>query len=465
MVQLDRDGPLYRQIYAALRRSILEGDYPAGSRVPSTRALTASLNVSRNVVLLAFEQLAAEGYLEGRPGSGTYVVSPLPDAAAPGTGAPAAPALSTPVRLSRYGRRALASAPALRASTPLAFDFRYGLAPPDSRSLTVWRRLLARHAASQPLDYAPPEGHPALRAALAVHLRRNRGVVCDPDQVLVVSGSQQALDLVARVLLDPGDAVVIEEPHYQGARQVLQAAGATLVPVGVDGEGLDPRAIRAGRRRVRLAYVTPSHQFPTGAVMPLSRRLALLEWAHARDAFVVEDDYDSEYRYEGRPVEAVQGLDRRGRTIYLGTLSKVLFPSIRLGFVVLPPALVPAFTACKWLADRHTSVLEQSALAEFLRTGQFERHLRRMRRLHARRREALIAALNEHLGRRVTVMGTQAGIHLLAWLPGVPARRTPHIVRRAAEAGVGVYSVAPYYLDPPRRAGLTFKLDNIICQW
>ena len=413
--------------------------------------------MSRTVILGAFEQLLAEGYVEGRRGSGTYVASPLPDQALAsfnrGAGSPTRKASR---RLSRYGRRALAAAPlaAMTASQGVQLDFRYGFAPPEPESQATWRRVLSQAASRLALDYAPAAGDPALRAVLASHLARHRGVRCDPEQVVVVGGSQQALDLATRLLLDPGDRVVIEEPHYLGARAVFRAAGARLVPVRVDGAGLDLPSLARRRLDARLAYVTPSHQFPTGAIMSLARRLALLEWAERQDAFVLEDDYDSEFRYEGRPVEAVQALDTRGRTLYVGTFSKVLFPSLRLGFVVVPEALVEVFQAGKWLVDRHSPLLEQSALAEFLETGLYDRHLRRMRRRHASRRAALIEAIRHELGDAVEVMGTEAGIHLVMWLREVRADDIHALLEAASEAGVGLHSIAPYYLRPPDRAGL-----------
>ena len=464
LINLDGQGALYAQIYRALRRAILNGELAPGARLPATRALCEVLGVSRNVVLLAYDQLLAEGYLAGRVGSGSYVASPLPEQMlrAPKSSAAEAPGPPGPARLSAYARRALLGAATGRTQSDEAaprYDFRYGPTNLDGVALSVWRRLLAQHAALPPITYSPAEGSPALRAAVADYVRRCRGVRCDAEQVLIVTGSQQALDLVGRVLLEAGDRVLIEEPHYRGARAAFLSAGAELLPVEVDGEGFD---IAAGEGSdARLAYVTPSHQFPTGAVMSLARRLALLQWAAREDAYVVEDDYDSEYRYEGRPVEAVQGLDRHGRTLYIGTFSKVLFPALRLGYLVVPPELAPAFAAAKWLADRHTPTLEQEALAELIAGGHFERHLRRKRREHAVRRETLLAALAEQLGERAEPCGTQAGVHLLVWLPGVALSDLEPLVERAARADVGVYSIAPYYLNPPDRAGLLLGYANL----
>jgi GntR family transcriptional regulator/MocR family aminotransferase len=271
---------------------------------------------------------------------------------------------------------------------------------------------------------------------------------------MIVNGSQQALDLTARILLDPGDGVVIEEPHYLGARRAFVAAGARLLTVPVDTEGLNIATLPDAATGARLAYVTPSHQFPSGAIMSLARRLGLLAWAERVGAYIIEDDYDSEFRYAGRPVEALQGLDRSGRVIYIGTFSKVLFPSLRLGYMVLPPSLWHAFTTAKWLADRHTAHLEQEVLTDFICEGHFERHLRRSRTRNATRREALLDALATSLGRRVEVSGANAGMHLLVWLHDVAPADVETLIARAARAEVGLYSITPYYLTPPQQAGL-----------
>ncbi|MBI2204926.1 MAG: PLP-dependent aminotransferase family protein [Candidatus Rokubacteria bacterium] len=458
LVTLREDRTLSTQVYASLRRAILAGELAAGTRLPSTRTLARDLAVSRNTVLLAYDQLLAEGYVEGRPGSGTYVAQALPEAPA-GAARATARVQTTPARLSAYGARAAA----IRFASPrgpdrhLPYDFRYGTPKVAEFPHAVWRRLLGRHARGSTvatMAYGPPEGAPVLREAIAAYLRRARAVVCDPAQVLVVNGSQQALDLTARVLIDAGDTVALEEPNYLGARWAFHAAGARLVAAPVDADGLDVTRLGRERARARLVYATPSHQFPTGVVMSLSRRLALLEWASANRAWVVEDDYDSEYRYEGRPIEAVQGLDRSGRVIYVGTASKVLFPALRLGYLVVPPSLVEAFTAAKWVTDRHSATLEQLVLADFIADGHFERHLRRSRTRNAARREALLAALHGELGDRVDVVGANAGVHLLAWLRGLSPAAVPALIEDARGEGVGVYSIAPYYFRSPPQAGL-----------
>ena len=466
MIRLDGHDTLYLQVYRALRQAILEGELSPGSRLPATRTLAQELEVSRNVVLTAYDLLFAEGYVEGRVGAGTFVAQQLPDdllqARSVSSTVPSREEI--PPRLSRYGQRALRSGAPSRSQGPppkLRWDFQYGEVAPDELCMRQWRQLLTAHAENAELNYSPAEGWPELRIQITDYVRRNRGVVCDPEQVIVVNGSQQALDLSSRLLIDPGDPVVIEDPHYQGARQIFHAAGAEMVPVSVDDHGLNVARIPALARAARLLYTTPSHQFPLGAVMPLKRRVDLLDWAERNDCYVLEDDYDSEYRYEGRPMEAVQGLDRRGRTIYVGTLSKVLFPALRLGYLVLPTALVEPFIAAKWLADRQAPTLEQEVLARFIAEGHFERHLRRMRVVNAERREALLAAIDEHLGSQVQIQGTNAGVHLVLWLRDVQRTDLAPLVARAAGLGVGVYPVDPYYFQPPDQAGLVLGYASL----
>jgi GntR family transcriptional regulator/MocR family aminotransferase len=346
----------------------------------------------------------------------------------------------------------------------LRYDFRYPLPAIDDFPWLLWRRLTARclrRASLSFLSYGPPEGYEPLRVAVSQYLHRSRGFTCDPAHIIIVGGSQQALDLTARVLVDPNDPIVIEEPQYPGARQVFAAAGARLVPVDVDSKGLDPAQLGARAARARLAYVTPSHQFPTGAVLTLERRLALLDWAERTGAWVIEDDYDSEYRFQGHPIAAIKSLDRASRVIYVGTFSKLLFPALRLGYVVVPAPLLPSFTAAKFLADRHAPTLEQAVLAEFIAQGHFDRLLRRLRKRVAARRAALLTALDEYLGHRVTVSGTNAGIHILLLLRNVSTAELPSLVELAAAAGVGVYPSTAFYITPPRHGGLVLAYGSI----
>jgi GntR family transcriptional regulator/MocR family aminotransferase len=454
VIPLSRRGePLFRQVYAGLRQAILSGTFRAADRLPSTRELADELGISRTVVLLAYDQLIAEGFAAGRGGSGTYVSAELHSGSRPKKNERAAK-----LQLSRYGATADAVGSSVdfpgRRSVPLRYDFAYGgRGDVETFPYQMWRRILLRHARKAPvrqLDYGVAGGSLALREAIALHLRRARAVICDASQVIVVNGSQQALDLIARVLIERGDAVAVEDPQYQGTREVLRAAGARLQPVPVDRDGLQPDALP---KNARLAFVTPSHQFPTGAILPLARRLALLDWARRKAAIVVEDDYDGEFHYEGQPLESLQGLDSEGRVIYVGTFSRTIFSALRIGYLVAPKSLVAAFTAAKWLCDRHTATLEQETLAEFISTGMYERHLRRVRRRNTAHRAALLEAIREHLGERVEVTGDGAGTHVVLW-PASKRIAEDAVIQSAAAHSVGVYGISGYFLARPSRAGL-----------
>jgi len=470
---LDGKGPLHRQAYRALRQAILSGALPPGRRLPSTRALAREAGLSRNTLLEAYAQLVAEGYAAPRAGSGTTVAQALPEEALHAErlrGAPpSGPANAThrtdagspahPRRSAWLARlRRAAPRPGLSwslASDRVPYEFRYGEPAYADLPLTAWCRALARRARRariRDLAYAAPGGAPELRRALAAHLARTRGVACGPEQVIVTHGVQQGIDLTARALVDPGDRVAVEEPGYGGVTLALEAAGARLVPVPVDAEGLEVGRL-ARLAPVRLVCVTPSHQFPTGAVLPLSRRIELLGYAREHAAFVFEDDYDSEYRYSGRPIECLQGLDGDGRVVYAGTASKLLFPALRIGWLVAPPDLAPDLLLAKAACDTGSASLEQLALADFIESGQLERHVRRTRLRNAARRAALLDALRRELGAAAVVSGTDAGLHVLLWLPDLPASEATAFRHRCREAGVGIYPVAPYYREPPDRAG------------
>jgi GntR family transcriptional regulator/MocR family aminotransferase len=457
LVRLTDQAPLHLQIYRAFREAILSGEMAPGSRLPSSRAEARTLGVSRNVVLQAYGQLEAEGYIGGSRGSGTYVTSEIPDwTTPPASKKSSAAADGTRIQLSEYARRASAAEPFARRHR-LPYDFAYGLSRPDDRTVRCWQRALRRAGEHLPLDYGPAEGNPELRDAIAHYLFRSRAVRATAENLVVVSGSQQGLSLASRLLFEPGDSILVEDPCYQGARQIFRADGLDLVPCPVTDDGLE----WPGDSRAKAVYVTPSHQFPTGVTLPLARRLKLLSWAEERNAVILEDDYDSEYRYEGRPLESIQGLDVHGRVVYLGTFSKVLFPALRIGYLVLPRDLVSAFRRAKWLSDRQASVLEQRATAELLRSGEFDQHLRRARVRNQSRREALLAALEAHLAEPYEISGANAGIHVVVWFPGRSAKEIDAWIGAAQKAGVGLYSVAPYFLSEPRRAGLLFGYGSL----
>lgn len=469
LLTLDGEGALYLQIYRALKQQILGGRLKAGVRLPASRVLATNLGVSRNVILQAYDQLKAEGFISGRVGAGTrvakqlFLTDDLAHIAADKPGAVPTPEVRLTTRaaigLEHWRTR---SRSGTAAAKPGLHDFRYGDVEVDPHTERVWRRLSSHLFTARVHQYGDPQGDAGLREIIADYARTGRGCHCTADQVCIVNGSQQALDILARLFISPGTRVIMEEPGYLGARTVFQAAGATLVPVAVDREGIDPGGFSGESITRGMIYVTPSHQFPTGSILSLSRRLALLEWAERRDCFIVEDDYDGEFRYAGRPIPALQGLDRSGRTLYVGTFSKVLFPGLRLGYVILPIHLVEPFVAQRWLCDRHTATHQQRVLATFIGEGHYERHLRRMRKRYEARRGLLIDALARAFGNEIELHGTNAGLHLLVWFREASlVTRESELVEAARAVGVGVYPVSPLYQEPPPRLGLLFGYGGI----
>lgn len=449
--------PLYRQLYDALRQAILDGRLHPGGRLPSTRMLAADLGVGRNTVLAAYEQLTAEGYLEGMVGAGTQVAAVLPDSllnldrqAQPSVRKNAAPVART---LSKRGT----SLSATRRLTPAytrgqGRAFQHGLPAIDRFPALLWSRLLARHSRDTRNGlhgYEVGIGLPALREAIAAYAGAARGVVCSPEQVIVTVGAQGALDLAARMLLDPGDPVWVEDPGYLGARGALSGAGAELVPVPVDGEGLDVEAGILRHPSPKLVYVTPSHQFPLGATLSLSRRLALLDHAARERAWILEDDYDSEYRYQGRPIASLQGLDRTGCVIYMGTFAKTLFPALKIGYLIVPEHLVDAFGAAIRISGHVPPAVMQAALADFIGEGHYGGHVRRMRSLYAERRSVVLDALENELAPWLRAAPGEGGLQLSAFLPRGADDRA--LAAAAMKAGLHVSPVALYRLEegPP----------------
>ena len=449
--------PLNRSVYAALRSAILEARVPAGGRLPSSRALAAELHVSRNTVLYAYEQLAAEGYVETRRGAGTFVVSMLPTRVPPTR----RPVVGADLSLSMLGARLTGGAsgtkPAARhAATPLPYDLRAAASVHDAQALDAWARFLVRRARALPRDvrrHEPSGGSPALREALAAYLARARGLECRPEQIIVTQGSQQAIDLCLRLLVDPGDPVVLEDPHYTGYARGLKACGADVLHVPVDAQGMQVDGLD-DLPPAKVACVTPSHQFPAGGVMPLARRLRLLEWARRNHTTVIEDDYDGEFRYDGRPLESLYRIDDHGRVVYVGSASRVLFPAVRIGWAVVPETLVPAFRQLKAITDGDVASLEQLAFADFICEGSLERHVRRARKRLASRRAALLDALERELGQRVEVAGASAGLHVLLRVRGLPQTAFGPLRRACLARGVGIYSAAANYAKPPAEVEL-----------
>jgi GntR family transcriptional regulator/MocR family aminotransferase len=449
---------MYRQLSDWFRRAILDHRLKSGQRLPSTRQLAEELAVSRIPVLAAYEQLLAEGYLETFIGAGTCVARSIPQE----TSRSAAlkpdrllPSPAGPGAARRLSRRAAAMRTQDRSWLSNLGAFRVGLPALDDFPAGVWSKFVNRHARKPPKDllyYGDTMGYLPLREAIAAYLGAFRAVRCEASQVLVTTGSQQGLRLAAQVLLDPGERVWMEEPGYPGAQLALHAAGARLVPVPVDQEGLDvAEGMRRGRT-ARAAYITPSHQFPLGVTLSAARRMQLLNWAARSGTWIIEDDYDSEYRFGGRPIASLQGLDTDGRVIYLGTFSKVMFPAMRLGYLVLPRDLVPPFAVAREAADTCSSGLYQAVMADFIREGHFARHIGRMRKLYAQRRRALVEAIQQQLDGRLEVLGAEAGMQLAALLPrGVD---DVAVARKAAKKGVSARPLSGCYLHAPARGGL-----------
>jgi GntR family transcriptional regulator/MocR family aminotransferase len=444
-VELKGPKPIHRQIYEAYRTAIVEGSLRPGQRIPSTRVLATELGVSRLPVLNAYGQLLAEGYFKSRVGAGTVVSSSLPDQFTA--------RLSAARSLPRPGPRPVAHRCALlpcREISPWLLGlgaFAVGQVAYDQFPLQVWSRLVARRCRNmngKSFHYGDKMGLKTLRETIASYLRTARSLRCEADQIMIVSGSQQALEVSARVLFDPGSRVWVEEPGYHLARAVFAMHGCHLVPVPVDEEGLDVAEGIKRYRKARAAFVTPSHQFPLGVIMSASRRFQLLEWAQNTGSWIIEDDYDSEYRYESSPITSLQGIDANARVIYIGTFSKVLFPSLRLGYVVIPPDLVDAFVAIRWAMNLGSPSFYQEVLADFIGEGHFGRHIRRMRVLYHERRCALAASVGKELGSMVEVVGSEAGMHLTVNLQN----RTDdvRIAERASSQNLRIWPLSVHYL-------------------
>jgi GntR family transcriptional regulator / MocR family aminotransferase len=443
---------LHRQIYNSYRAAILDGRLRPGQRIPSTRVLASEIGVSRFPVLNAYAQLLAEGYFESRVGAGTVVSSSLPDqltsSRPPGTLQSA----------TRSGPRPVARrSPILRGIEAMPWmqnwgAFRVGQVAFDQFPLHIWSTLVARRCRgmdSQSAHYGNLMGSVVLREAIANYLKIARSVHCEAEQVMIVNGSQQALEIATRVLLNPGSRVWVEEPGYRLARDVFELNGCHVVPVPVDTEGLDVGAGIMKCRKAQAAFVTPSHQFPLGVTMSASRRLQLVEWAQHSGSWIIEDDYDSEYRYESLPIASLQGLDANSRVIYVGTFSKVLFPSLRLGYLVIPPDLVDRFHICRRVMDLGPPTFTQEVLADFIDEGHFARHIRRMRVLYGELRRALVNSLTQDLGSMVEVVGDEAGMHLAVMLQD--GHRDMEVSKRASRQRLSIWPLSPSYLGEERQ--------------
>lgn len=449
-----------REIYQALKTQIEDGVYGPGDKLPSTRTLASEFGASRTTVTAAYEQLLAEGFIETGQGRRARVTPMLRVARSLRQ---RSKRTQRAARLSAYARRLADLAESPVVSEPLPIDFRYGdIAAADFPGL-AWRRALTKAATtsgSRRLRYQEPQGSTELRTSLQAYLWRARSLRCSHEQIIIVNGSQQGLDLCARVLLDAGDRFVIESPCYWAARHVFETVGASPQFVPVDEEGLRTDMLDS-IKKARLCYVTPSHQFPLGHILSAPRRAQLLHWASNAGAYIVEDDYDGEYRYDIRPIRPLHTFDEAAHVIYLGTISKTLSPLLRLGYLVLPPELVDAFRAAKRLTDRHSPTLEQAALAAFIESGAYERHIRKLRRKNAQRRTALLDAFSENFGNTITVQGSEAGLHLVAWFRNHGSAQEEQLAQQARSAGVGIYPISDLYEHPrafaaKRRAGFVF---------
>lgn len=477
-IELDRRQGLSRQLYQALRVRVLDGRLASGMRLPASRDLASALAISRNSVVRAYDQLYAEGFIEGRVGDGTYVAK-LPQnvpverklSTKPSTGFSTglSTALSTnwldlPVvssskvihngALQRVENNHLAKPP---SGPPRAF--RVGVPAFDLFPFEVWAKLNAafwRKPDLQQLCYGDPAGDPRLRGLIAAYLRSSRGLQCSAEQIVITSGAQQGISLCAQLLVEPGDGVAIENPGYRAAGHAFAVAGAKLHGVAVDSEGIDCNAL-AKLSDCRLAYVTPSHQYPTGVVMSLARRLELLAWAEHHQGWIVEDDYDGEYRYSGAPLAPLAALDRQGRVLYVGTFGKVAFPALRLGYLVLPPGLVDAFSQRRAVDVRHSEVSTQAVMAEFMAAGHFQRHIRRMRRAALSRRNTLLANWPQNIPGVGLLPNVAAGLHMTVAVESLARER--ELVEAAAEVDVEVNALTSYWLPDSQapqnqRAGL-----------
>ncbi|MGA8222562.1 MAG: PLP-dependent aminotransferase family protein [Candidatus Acidiferrales bacterium] len=450
--------PMHRQVSEWFRRAILEGQLRPGQRVPSTRNLAAELKVSRIPVLSAYEQLLAEGYLETFVGAGTCVASSIPDDAfrpAKGKIRDGSAHLAQGKAPRRTSRRAALLRMPPQPWLNILGAFRVSLPALDHFPIRAWSKLVNRHLRNPPREmmaYGNSKGFMPFREAIAEYLGAVRAVRCEPSQILVTTGSGLGLQISAQVLLNSKERVWMEEPGYPGARLALMTVEAQLLPVPVDEEGLNVReGIRRGRS-AQAVYITPSHQYPLGVTMSATRRMLLLNWAVRNGAWIIEDDYDSEFRFGARPIASLQGLDDDARVIYVGTFSKVMFPALRLGYVVVPKDLVPAFSAVRAATDDFSSTLYQVVMTDFIREGHFARHIRRMRILYRERRTALVQAIREQMSDLLEVIGAEAGMHLVALLP--PGISDREVSRKATQMSISAMPLSSCYSKPPARGGL-----------
>jgi len=474
MLTLNGEGPLSLQLYRAIQNDIVSGALTSGDRLPSSRELAKTLSISRNVVMQCYEQLAAQGHIDSKQGSGSFVsdlyyqLDDLCDESVKGKRIADATGSQIPFSEPRISDNAQSMLPMWRQyrsgfsdCQESLIDFQYGHVAVDYRLGQQLKLNLKTQWQGIGPSYQHPSGIPYLRQVIAKYLRQYRGVVCHEDQILITNGSQEGLSIVCQMLLNPDDRVIMEDPGYRGAIQAFRSVRANIDGLPVDEFGLDTRVLpESPEQPPRLLYTTPSHQFPTGGVMPLARRAQLLHWARRHHCMILEDDYDSEFRYQGAPIESIQGMDPSGPVIYMGTFSKIISPALRLGFLVLPEALVEPASAIKWTCNRHSPTIVQQMLAQFLDSVHFTRHLRRMNKRYQERRTVLIESLHDALGDQVTVHGANAGIHLLAWL-NLTVEYESQLIALAKANGVGIHTVTNLYQQTPKKIGLLMGYANL----
>lgn len=447
LIELDKELkiPLNRQIYESIRKAIIAGALKEGDPIPPTRSLAKQLEVSRSVILQAYELLQAEGYLEMRKGAGTFVADLSLDRSYPEL------EQGYPFVVSGPAFSELLVSPSIEEGrqNPIICDFRHGVPAWDAFPMDRWQKCImkaCRLASPDTLGYGPVEGSLALRQEIARLVRSTRSIPVSPEQIVITSGATQALDILSRLCLSSGSKVVVEDPSHNVIREIFKFSGAEVIPVRVDAEGIcvhEIEGIEGSGSATRLVYVTPSHQFPLGVTLSLKRRIQLLEWARVNNTFIIEDDYDSEYRYVGPKLSALAGLDASGRVIYVGSFSKILFPALRIGYVILPVTLVQDFLAVKWITDRMSPSLDQEALAEFIRSGQYAQHVAQMGKLYATRRTSLVNSLNHEFGDRIRYYGEEAGLHVLIELKS--NANEEQLAKALLQQGVRIYPASAYF--------------------
>ncbi len=471
LIPLSTNQPLYRQIYDALRKRIIAGELQPGDKLLSTREMADQLAISRTSVLEAYEQLISEGYIETRRGSGTYISAQLPSEntqTATQKKHAAHHRNRRSYKLSDAAKQVNRHLPQVFFSPPPAtipniqYNFQAGRAQIDSRSEMEWRKLVNRSSQKALLEPPPNQGNMELRTAIANHLKQTRHCQCDTSNIVITNGSQQAFDILSKLLINPGDTVAVEEPGYFGAKAAFAAHHAKITYVKTDSQGMIISELEKKSDEIRLAYVTPSHQFPRGSVLPRERRIALLEWAKREKAYILEDDYDSEYRYDGRPLESIHSIDNTQSTLYIGTFSKVFSPSLRLGYVVLPQELVAPFIRLRWATDVQTPALQQIALAQWLTEGHHQRHLRRMQRIYSQRRNVLVESLHQYFSPQdIEIEGANTGLHIFAHFKQLTSQHQQVLNDSLRTRGIAATTPDFYYHRLPKTCSLVLGFSLI----